>query len=93
MMPVMMFDVVFNVEIQLMQVIPVMQVDKCRFPKCGCRDAMQTLNTNTVTMKYASIEVDKCRFPKCGCRDAMQTLNTNTVTMKYASIEVIMMTQ
>ena len=49
--------VVFNVEIQLMQVIPVMQVDKCRFPKCGCRDAMQTLNTNTVTMKYASIEV------------------------------------
>ena len=57
MMPVMMFDVVFNVEIQLMQVIPVMQVDKCRFPKCGCRDAMQNLNTNTGTMKYASIEV------------------------------------
>ena len=57
MMPVMMFDVVFNVEIQLMQVIPVMQVDKCRFPKCGCKDAMQTLNTYTVTMKYASIEV------------------------------------
>ena len=57
MMPVMMFDVVFDVEIQLMQVISVMKVDKCRFPKCGCRDAMQTLNTNTVTMKYASIEV------------------------------------
>ena len=34
-----------------------MQADKCRFPKCGCRDAMQTLNTNTVTMKYASFEV------------------------------------
>ena len=57
MMPVMMFDVVFNVEIQLMQVIPVIQVDKCRFPKCGCRDAMQNLNTNTGTMKYASMEV------------------------------------
>ena len=53
----MMFDVVFNVEIQLMQVIPVMQVDKLRFPNCGCRDAMQTLNANTDTMKYASIEV------------------------------------
>ena len=57
MMPVMMFNVVFNVEIQLIQVIQVMQVDKCRFPKCGCRDAMQTLNANTDTMKYASIEV------------------------------------
>ena len=57
MMPVMMFNVLFNVEIQLIQVIQVMQVDKCRFPKCGCKDAMQTLNTNTVTMKYASIEV------------------------------------
>ena len=57
MMPVMMFNVVFNVEIQLIQVIQVMQVDKCRFSKCGCKDAMQTLNTNTVTMKYASIEV------------------------------------
>ena len=57
MMPVMMFNVVFNVEIQLMQVIQVMQVDKCKFLKCGCKGAMQTLNTNTVTMKYASIEV------------------------------------
>ena len=57
MMPVMMFNVVFNVEIQLIQVIQVMQVDKCRVPKCGYKDAMQTLNTNTVTMKYASIEV------------------------------------
>ena len=44
-------------EIQLIQVIQVMQVDKCRFPKCRCKYAMQTLNTNTVTMKYASIEV------------------------------------
>ena len=56
-MPVMMFNVVFNVEIQLIQVIQVMQVDKCRVPKCGYKDAMQTLNTNTVTMKYATIEV------------------------------------
>ena len=30
MMPVMMFNVLFNVEIQLIQVIQVMQVDKCR---------------------------------------------------------------
>ena len=57
MMPVMMFNVLFNVEIQLIQVMQVMQVDKCRFPKCGCKYAMQTLNTNTATMKYASIEV------------------------------------
>ena len=57
MMPVMMFNVVFNVEIQQIQVIQLMQVDKCRFPKCACKDAMQTLNTNTATMKYASIEV------------------------------------
>ena len=57
MMPVMMFDVVFNVEIQLMQVIQVMQEDKCIFPKCGCKDAIQILNTNTVTMKYPTIEV------------------------------------
>ena len=57
MMPVMMFNVVFNVEIQLIQVIQVMQVDKCRFPQCGSKDAIQTLNTNTVTLKYASIEV------------------------------------
>ena len=57
MTPVMMFNVLFNVEIQLIQVIQVMQVDKCRVPKCGYKDAMQTLNTNTVTMKYASIEV------------------------------------
>ena len=57
MKPVMMFNVLFNVEIQLIQVIQVMQVDKSRLPKCGCKYAMQTLNTNTVTMKYASIEV------------------------------------
>ena len=42
---------------QLRQVIQVMQVDKCRSPKCGCKDAMQTSITNTVTMKYASFEV------------------------------------
>ena len=29
-MPAMMFNVVFNVEIQVIQVIQVMQVDKCR---------------------------------------------------------------
>ena len=57
MMPVMMFIVVFNVEIQLIQVIQVMQVDKCRVTNCGYKDAMQTLNTNTVTMKYPTIEV------------------------------------
>ena len=57
MMPVMMFNVLFNVEIQLIQVIQVMQVDKCRVPKCGYKDAMQTLNTNTLTMKYPTIEV------------------------------------
>ena len=51
MMPVMMSNVVFNVEIQLKQLIQVMQVDKCRFPKCGYKDAMQTLNKNTVTIK------------------------------------------
>ena len=43
--------------IQLIQVIQVMQVDKCRFSQCGSKDAMQTLNTNTATMKYASVEV------------------------------------
>ena len=57
MMPVMMFNVVFSVETQWIQVIQVMHVDKCRFPKCGCKYAMQTLNTNTVTMKYPTIEV------------------------------------
>ena len=57
MMPVMMFNVVFNVEIQLIQVIQVMQVDKCRFPQCGSNVAMQRLNTITVTYKCASIEV------------------------------------
>ena len=29
-MPVMMFNVVFNVQIQVIQLIQVMQVDKCR---------------------------------------------------------------
>ena len=83
MMPVMMFDVVFNVEIQLMQVIPVMQVDKCRFPKCGCRDAMQNLNTNTGTMKYASREVIMMtQYCKPG-RGQLQC-NTNLQIHKYA---------
>ena len=57
MLPVMRVNVGFNVQIQVIQLIQIMQVDKCRFPKCGCKYAMQTLNTNTVTMKYASIEV------------------------------------
>ena len=39
-MPVMMFNVVFNVEIQVIQVIQVMQVDKCRILKCGYKDAI-----------------------------------------------------
>ena len=47
-MPVMMFDVVFNVQIKVIQLIQVMQVDKCRVYcnnvgnnvlKCGYKDA------------------------------------------------------